>query len=124
MRKVTPDRVDDWLADRPFVCGMIQQESVLLSEDCRFWVLWISQWPVGMVSPESEALQPVLGMPNRYGVPRFLNLTVADVDHQRWNTSVPKLIDDAIIGFFKTLEAMGTAPASQNGAGVRGNPSE
>ena len=33
-----------------------------------------------------------------------LNLTQADVDNQDWNTSVPKLIDNAIIGFFKHWE--------------------
>jgi len=31
-----------------------------------------------------------------------LNLTDADVDNQNWNTSVPKLIDNAIIGYFRT----------------------
>lgn len=35
---------------------------------------------------------------------RHLNLTQQDVDNQDWNTSVPKLIDNAIIGFFKHWE--------------------
>jgi len=33
-----------------------------------------------------------------------LDLTQNDVDNEGWNTSVPKLIDNAIIGFYKYLE--------------------
>ena len=36
-----------------------------------------------------------------YKIARRLNLTNADVNSNKWNTSVPKLIDDAIIGCFK-----------------------
>ena len=39
-----------------------------------------------------------------YRITNRLNLTDADVDHENWNTSVPKLIDDAIIGLFKRLD--------------------
>ncbi len=33
-----------------------------------------------------------------------LDLTQNDVNNEGWNTSVPKLIDNAIIGFYKYLE--------------------
>jgi hypothetical protein len=33
-----------------------------------------------------------------------LNLTPEDVDGKRWNVSVPKLIDNAIIGMLKYLD--------------------
>ena len=35
-----------------------------------------------------------------YEITKKLNLTQEDVDSQDWNTSIPKLIDDAIIGLF------------------------
>ena len=38
-------------------------------------------------------------------ITRRLNLTDADVDSQKWNTSVPKLIDNAIIGYFRRPES-------------------
>jgi hypothetical protein len=36
-----------------------------------------------------------------YKITKRLNLTHADVNNENWNTSVRKLIGDAIIGFFK-----------------------
>lgn len=37
-------------------------------------------------------------------ITKRLTLTDADVNSQNWNTSVPKLIDNAIIGYFRRLE--------------------
>ncbi len=39
-----------------------------------------------------------------YKVVNRLGLTQNDVNNEGWNTSVPKLIDNAIIGFYKYLE--------------------
>ncbi|MHA2061642.1 MAG: hypothetical protein ACW963_05050 [Candidatus Sifarchaeia archaeon] len=39
-----------------------------------------------------------------YGITRRLGLTETDVSGEGWNVSVPKLIDNAIIGLFKYLE--------------------
>jgi hypothetical protein len=39
-----------------------------------------------------------------FKIVRKLNLKPEDVNKEGWNTSVPKLIDNAIIGLFKHLE--------------------
>jgi hypothetical protein len=38
-------------------------------------------------------------------ITRQLNLTINDVDGEQWNTSIPKLIDNAIIGFDKYMNS-------------------
>jgi len=40
-----------------------------------------------------------------YSITNKLQLTPSDITNEGWNTSVPKLIDDAVIGFFKRLES-------------------
>lgn len=37
------------------------------------------------------------------GIVKRLNLVQEDVDGEKWNTSIPKLIDNAIIGFYRYI---------------------
>jgi hypothetical protein len=39
-----------------------------------------------------------------YRIAKKLNLNQSDVDGKSWNTSIPKLIDNSIIGFYKYIE--------------------
>ena len=43
-------------------------------------------------------------------ISKTLGLTGRDVTGEGWNTSVPKLIDNAIIGLFKHLERKSPGP--------------
>jgi len=48
-----------------------------------------------------------------YKIVRQLNLTEADIDGQGWNTSAPKLIDNALIGAFKYFDKHGAEKFDQ-----------
>jgi hypothetical protein len=51
--------------------------------------------------PEIETRDFIHIFKNTLRIVKQLNLTLADVSGKGWNTSVPKLIDNAIIGVFK-----------------------
>jgi hypothetical protein len=44
---------------------------------------------------------------------RWLKLTEADIDGQGWNTSAPKLIDNALIGSYKYFDKLGAEKFSE-----------
>ncbi len=58
-------------------------------------------------NPESEAMtfKEIFNGSNE--IARILKLTDKDIDGIKWNTSIPKLIDNAIIGFFKHVDGHG-----------------
>jgi len=58
-------------------------------------------------NPESESKTFKDIFIDSFEIARTLKLTEKDVDGIKWNTSIPKLIDNAIIGFFKHVDKHG-----------------
>ena len=56
----------------------------------------------GEIEKEYETFKDI--MIRFHHITRTLNLSDSDIDDEKWNTSVPKLIDNAIIGFSKEFE--------------------
>ena len=57
------------------------------------------------IEKETKTFKDILLKAN--GIARKFNLTADDVDGVGWNTSIPKLIDNAIIGLLKHIERCG-----------------